>query len=70
MSVVSQAHQESIAIIGMSGRFPQASSVEEFWRNLREGRESISQFTVEEVLADTGEPLRASEGRPGRPSST
>ncbi|MEK6278976.1 MAG: aminotransferase class III-fold pyridoxal phosphate-dependent enzyme [Acidobacteriota bacterium] len=53
MSVVDyQAHQESIAVIGMSGRFPQASSVEEFWRNLREGRESISQFTVEEVLAE------------------
>ncbi len=52
MSVVSQAHEESIAIIGMSGRFPQASSVEEFWRNLREGRESVSQFTLEEVLAE------------------
>ncbi|HXQ72871.1 MAG TPA: polyketide synthase, partial [Pyrinomonadaceae bacterium] len=52
MSVVSQGHQESIAIIGMSGRFPQASSVAEFWRNLRAGRESISQFTVEEVLAE------------------
>lgn len=52
MSVVSQAHQESIAIIGMSGRFPQAGNVEEFWRNLREGREALSEFTVEEVLAE------------------
>src|SRR5215213_7108283 len=52
MSVVSQAHQESIAIIGMSGRFPQAKTVKEFWRNLREGRESISQFTLEEVLSE------------------
>lgn len=43
---------EGIAIIGMSGRFPQARSVEEFWRNLREGRESISHFTLEEVLAE------------------
>ncbi len=47
-----QAGQEEIAIIGMSGRFPQASSVNEFWRNLREGRESISHFTVQEVLAE------------------
>ncbi|HEX8149638.1 MAG TPA: polyketide synthase, partial [Pyrinomonadaceae bacterium] len=44
--------QESIAIIGMSGRFPQARDVEEFWRNLAEGRESVSRFSVEEVLAE------------------
>lgn len=46
------AYQESIAIIGMSGRFPQARSVEQFWRNLKDGRESISQFSVEEVLSE------------------
>ncbi len=43
---------EGIAIIGMSGRFPQAKNVEEFWRNLRDGRESISHFSLEEVLAE------------------
>lgn len=31
-----------IAIVGMSGRFPGAASVEEFWDNLRAGRESIA----------------------------
>jgi hypothetical protein len=31
-----------IAIIGMVCRFPGARSVEEFWRNLRDGVESIS----------------------------
>jgi acyl transferase domain-containing protein len=39
--------QESIAIVGMAGRFPQARSLEEFWRNLREGRECISFFRDE-----------------------
>jgi amino acid adenylation domain-containing protein len=40
-----------IAIIGMAGRFPRASSVDEFWENLREGIESVSFFSEEELLA-------------------
>ena len=44
--------QEGIAVIGLSGRFPGARGVEEFWRNLSEGRESISHFSVEEVLSE------------------
>src|SRR5881394_4459734 len=39
--------QESIAIVGMAGRFPQAKSLAEFWRNLREGRECVSFFKDE-----------------------
>ena len=35
----------------MIGRFPGAASVEEFWRNLREGVESVTFFTDEELLA-------------------
>jgi len=42
---------ESIAIIGMSGRFPQAATVAAFWDNLREGRECVTHFTDEELLA-------------------
>ncbi|KOP26849.1 hypothetical protein AMR41_08275 [Hapalosiphon sp. MRB220] len=41
--------QEAIAIIGMSGRFPGAKNVEEFWYNLRNGVESISFFSQEEL---------------------
>src|SRR6185369_10698925 len=41
------APQESIAIVGMAGRFPQAKNLEEFLRNLREGRECISFFKDE-----------------------
>ena len=40
-----------IAIIGMTGRFPGASNVDEFWRNLVDGVESISTFTDEELAA-------------------
>ncbi len=41
--------QESVAIIGMAGRFPQAHSVEAFWRNLRDGRECVSFFDDDQV---------------------
>src|SRR5215213_5278723 len=40
-----------IAIIGMSGQFPQASSVEAFWLNIRDGIEAISHFSDQELLA-------------------
>ena len=40
-----------IAIIGMAGRFPQAKDLQEFWENLRNGVESISFFTDEQVAA-------------------
>ena len=42
-----------IAIVGMSGRFPGAKSVDEFWRNLLSGVESVSFFSDEE-LKDSG----------------
>src|SRR5258708_27005910 len=40
----------------MSGRFPGARDVHEFWRNLRAGVESITFFTDEELLAAGVEP--------------
>ncbi|GAA5179001.1 hypothetical protein GCM10023322_07620 [Rugosimonospora acidiphila] len=40
-----------IAIVGLSGRFPGARDVEEFWDNLRRGVESISFFDDEQLLA-------------------
>jgi amino acid adenylation domain-containing protein len=45
--------QESpvIAIVGMAGRFPGAANIEEFWKNLREGVESISAISDEELAA-------------------
>ncbi len=45
-----------IAIIGMSGRFPGARSIHEFWQNLQDGRESISFFTDQELAASGVKP--------------
>lgn len=39
-----------IAVIGMACRFPGADDVESFWRNLRDGVESIRFFTDQELL--------------------
>jgi non-ribosomal peptide synthase protein (TIGR01720 family) len=40
---------DGIAIIGMTGRFPGARNIDQFWRNLRNGVESISFFTEAEL---------------------
>jgi len=40
-----------IAIVGMACRFPGARGVEEFWRNLRDGVESLVLLSDEELLA-------------------
>lgn len=39
-----------IAIIGMSGRFPGAKNLEEFWHNLKNGVESISFFDDDQII--------------------
>ncbi|MFY0567273.1 amino acid adenylation domain-containing protein [Archangium lansingense] len=38
-----------IAVIGMAGRFPSARDLRAFWRNLREGVDSISFFSPNEL---------------------
>ena len=38
-----------IALVGMAGRFPGAKNIEEFWDNLKNGRESISFFSTREL---------------------
>ncbi|GIX23375.1 MAG: hypothetical protein KatS3mg122_0606 [Caldimonas sp.] len=40
-----------IAVVGMAGRFAGARDLEEYWRNLRDGVESLTRFTEEELLA-------------------
>lgn len=44
---------EEIAVIGISIRFPGANNVEKFWENIRDGLESISRFSYDE-LRDSG----------------
>jgi acyl transferase domain-containing protein len=45
-----------IAIIGMAGRFPKAPDLDAFWRNLRDGVESIVPLTDEELLSSGVDP--------------
>lgn len=41
---------ESIAIIGMSGRFPKSRNLDEFWTNLRDGVECVSFFSEADLV--------------------
>nr|DAC82021.1 TPA_exp: polyketide synthase [uncultured bacterium] len=41
--------ENEIAIIGMSCRFPGAKNIDAFWKNLRDGVESVSFFSDEEL---------------------
>ncbi|WP_124727925.1 non-ribosomal peptide synthetase/type I polyketide synthase [Staphylospora marina] len=41
-----------IAIIGMAGRFPGAKNLEEYWNNLKNGVESVTFFSEEELLSE------------------
>jgi len=43
--------ESAIAVVGMAGRFAGASDVETFWRNLRDGVESIERYSDEALLA-------------------
>ncbi|MBB5873482.1 acyl transferase domain-containing protein [Allocatelliglobosispora scoriae] len=58
-----------IAVVGMAGRFPGASDVSAFWQNLRDGVESISFFSEEELLASGVSPelIRDPSYVPARP---
>ncbi|HEX3130887.1 MAG TPA: SDR family NAD(P)-dependent oxidoreductase, partial [Thermoanaerobaculia bacterium] len=40
-----------VAIVGMAGRFPGAANVDELWQNLLDGRETVTFFSDEELLA-------------------
>lgn len=48
---VDNNYEQAIAIIGLSGRFPGARNLDEFWCNLKNGVESISSFSDAELLA-------------------
>ncbi len=42
---------EGIAVIGMSGRFPGAKNIKEFWEKLKNGKECITYFSKEDARA-------------------
>lgn len=39
--------EEPIAIVGISGRYPDAEDIEEFWRNLRDGHDAVGPLPAE-----------------------
>lgn len=49
MSHHSDATGLEIAIVGMAGRFPGAADIDAFWNNIRDGVESVTRFTDEEL---------------------
>jgi acyl transferase domain-containing protein/acyl carrier protein/SAM-dependent methyltransferase len=55
--------EDGIAIVGLSGRWPGADSVEAFWQNLRDGVESISFFGDDELLAAGVAPAQLNDPR-------
>lgn len=50
MSDIQDTEIEQIAVIGMACRFPEAGNIDEFWKNLCDGKESVTQFSDEELL--------------------
>ncbi|MCY7765553.1 non-ribosomal peptide synthetase [Bacillus inaquosorum] len=49
MSDLPDYYEDSVAIIGISCEFPGAKNHDEFWENLRDGKESITFFSKEEL---------------------
>ncbi|WP_345246390.1 alpha/beta fold hydrolase [Nibrella saemangeumensis] len=56
--------QKEVAIIGISGRFPKAANMREFWRNLKNGRDCISEIPGELWdLEEFFDPIRGKDGK-------
>jgi acyl transferase domain-containing protein/thioesterase domain-containing protein len=51
-----EPNQSAIAIVGMAARLPGARNVDEFWRNVRDGVESIQTYSDEQLLAEGESP--------------
>jgi len=41
---------DAVAVIGMTGRYPGAKNLDQYWENLEQGRETITYFSEEELL--------------------
>ncbi|MGI8666145.1 MAG: beta-ketoacyl synthase N-terminal-like domain-containing protein [Jatrophihabitans sp.] len=48
-----RSEKVELAVVGMAGRFPGAPTIEAFWQNLKDGSDSLSTFT-EQQLRETG----------------
>ena len=52
----SELNGSEIAVISVAGRFPGASTLEQYWANVRDGIESVRFFSDEELLAAGEDP--------------
>ena len=59
-----QRNDEKIAIVGMSGRYPGADDLDQLWRNLAEGRNSIREIPAERWDVDAY--YDPTPGKPGK----
>ena len=59
----SSSSAPGIAIIGMSGRFPGAANLDQFWANLVQGVDSISRFKDEELDYSVATPESIVDGQ-------
>jgi acyl transferase domain-containing protein/enoyl-CoA hydratase/carnithine racemase/acyl carrier protein/NAD(P)-dependent dehydrogenase (short-subunit alcohol dehydrogenase family) len=60
-SNVGRRHDQPVAIIGMAGQFPQASNLDQYWKNISNGKNCISEvplsrWDIDEIF-QAGEPL-------------
>ncbi|MFJ6851027.1 SDR family NAD(P)-dependent oxidoreductase [Streptomyces sp. NPDC091271] len=53
-----------IAVIGLAGRYPQARNIREFWQNLAEGRDSVTEIPADRW--DHGRYFDPDKNAPGR----
>jgi acyl transferase domain-containing protein len=54
---------DSIAIIGIAGRFPGAGNVDQFWHNLVQGVDSVSRFSEAELEYSVATPEAIAQGQ-------
>ncbi len=55
---------DGIAIIGISGRYPKAANLEEFWENLKKGEDCISEIPADRW--DNNRYFNSQKGKPGK----
>ncbi|MCB0190965.1 MAG: SDR family NAD(P)-dependent oxidoreductase, partial [Anaerolineae bacterium] len=60
-------NSKDIAIVGLSGRYPQAETLTEFWQNLKTGRDCISEIPAERW--DRRRYDKANQHKPGQSTS-
>lgn len=63
-STAHTAEEQKIAIIGITGRFPQANSVETFWDNLHTGRDCVTEVPL--ARWDHSQYFDPEKGKPGK----